>query len=93
MLMNKKPDINRLESLRKEIHFNDRGIFEKTVYAFKLLGELLGIYPNLVFKGGTSILLHIFPPVRLSIDIDILLPVSSCACQNLQCLLYYHLLM
>ena len=77
MLMKKKPDINRLESLRKEIHFNDRGIFEKTVYAFKLLSELLDVYPNLVFKGGTSILLHIFPPVRLSIDIDVLLPVKE----------------
>jgi len=72
--MKKQPDIKRLESLRKELQFSDRGIFEKTVYAFSLLGELLRIYPGLIFKGGTSILLHIFPPVRLSIDIDILLP-------------------
>lgn len=75
--MRKKPDINRLESLRKEIRFSDRGIFEKTIYAFNLLGELLSIYPNLIFKGGSSILLHIFPPARLSIDIDILLPVKE----------------
>lgn len=72
--MKKQPDIKRLESLRKELQFSDRGIFEKTVYAFSLLGELLQIYPGLIFKGGTSILLHIFPPARLSIDIDILLP-------------------
>ena len=77
MLMKKKPDINRLESLRKELGFKDPGIFEKAVYAFDLLGELLDIYPKLVFKGGTSILLHIFPPVRLSIDIDVLLPVKE----------------
>jgi len=72
--MRKRPDIKQLESLRKEIRFRDPGIFEKTVYAFNLLGELLRFYPHLVFKGGTSILLHVFPPARLSIDIDILLP-------------------
>lgn len=71
--MKKQPDIKRLESLRKELRFSDRGIFEKTVYAFNLLDELLRIYPELIFKGGTSILLHIFPPARLSIDNDILL--------------------
>ena len=71
--MKKKPDINRLESLRKDLQFSDRGLFEKAVYTFNLLSELLHIYPNLIFKGGTSILLHIFPPARLSIDIDILL--------------------
>lgn len=67
-------DRARMESLREEMGFKDRGIFEKSMYAFSLLRELLGIYPDLIFKGGTSILLHIFPPVRLSIDIDILLP-------------------
>jgi len=75
--MKKQPDLKRLESLRKELQFSDRGIFEKTVYAFSLLGELLRVYPGLIFKGGTSILLHIFPPARLSIDIDILLPVKE----------------
>ncbi len=71
------PDRNKMEALRKELGFDDRGIFEKTIYAFNLLSELLEIYPNLIFKGGTSILLHIFPPARLSIDIDILLPVKE----------------
>ncbi|MDO8662852.1 MAG: nucleotidyl transferase AbiEii/AbiGii toxin family protein [Candidatus Omnitrophota bacterium] len=71
------PDRNRMESLRKELGFKDPGIFEKSVYAFNLLSELLRVYPGLIFKGGTSILLHIFPPARLSIDIDILLPVNE----------------
>lgn len=75
--MKKRPDTERLESLRKDLRFRDRGIFEKTVYALSLLGELVRIYPGLIFKGGTSILLHIFPPARLSIDIDILLPVKE----------------
>lgn len=71
------PDRNRIESLRKELGFKDPGIFEKSVYALNLLTELLRVYPELIFKGGTSILLHIFPPARLSIDIDILLPVKE----------------
>ncbi|MBU2034516.1 MAG: nucleotidyl transferase AbiEii/AbiGii toxin family protein [Candidatus Omnitrophica bacterium] len=71
------PDRNRIESLRKELGFKDPGIFEKSVYAFNLLNELLRVYPKLIFKGGTSIFLHIFPPARLSIDIDILLPVKE----------------
>ena len=70
-------DRDRMESLRNELGFKDPGIFEKSVYAFNLLGEVVRAYPGLVFKGGTSLLLHIFPPVRLSIDIDILLPVAE----------------
>lgn len=63
----------QIESLRKELKIRDPGIFEKAVRAFGLLDALLKIYPELIFKGGTSILLHKFPPERLSIDIDILL--------------------
>lgn len=67
-------DKNQIESLRKKLKISDPGIFEKTVRAFGLLNELLKVCPGLVFKGGTSLLLHHFPPVRLSIDIDIVLP-------------------
>ena len=63
-----------IEKLRQDLGFKDSGIFEKTVYALNLLPSLLEAYPNLIFKGGTSILFHQYPPVRLSIDIDILLP-------------------
>ena len=73
----KQIDVHRIEALRKELGFKDPSIFEKSVYALNLLSEVLRVYPGLVFKGGTSLLLHIFPPVRLSIDIDILLPVAE----------------
>lgn len=66
-------DKGLIEKLRKELKFQDPGIFEKTVCAFGLLDGLVKVYSDLVFKGGTSIFLHIFPPVRFSIDIDILL--------------------
>jgi len=63
-----------IEKLRHGLGFKDPGIFEKAVYALNLLPSLLDVYPDLIFKGGTSILLHQYPPLRLSIDIDILLP-------------------
>ena len=62
-----------LEKQRREIGFKDPVIFEKAVYALNLHACLLEYYPNLIFKGGTAILLYSFPPVRFSIDIDILL--------------------
>jgi predicted nucleotidyltransferase component of viral defense system len=66
-----------IEKIRHELGFKDPGIFEKAVYALNLLPSLLDVYPDLVFKGGTSILLHQYPPLRLSIDIDILLPEKA----------------
>jgi hypothetical protein len=69
-------DRQAIEKLRQDLGFKDRDIFEKTVYAVNLLPPLLDVYPGLIFKGGTSLLLHQYPPIRLSIDIDILLPAS-----------------
>jgi predicted nucleotidyltransferase component of viral defense system len=71
-----------IEKLRHNLGFKDPGIFEKAVYALNLLPSLLDVYPNLIFKGGTSILLHQYPPLRLSIDIDILLPENARASLN-----------
>ena len=62
-----------LEKLRRDLKFHDPIIFEKSIYAFRLLQGLLKVYPHLIFKGGTSILLHKFPPIRFSIDVDIIL--------------------
>ena len=66
-----------IEKLRHELGFKDPGIFEKAVCALNLLPSLLDVYPDLIFKGGTAILLHQYPPLRLSIDIDILLPEKA----------------
>ncbi len=49
----------------------DPTIVEKTIYAFELLSELLIKRLDFVFKGGTSLLLLLKNPKRLSIDIDI----------------------
>lgn len=71
-----------IENLRQDLGFKDPGIFEKAVYALNLLPFLLEAYPSLIFKGGTSILLHQYPPIRLSIDIDILLAEKEKASLN-----------
>lgn len=49
----------------------DPGILEKAVHALALLGHLAESGLPFVFKGGTSLLLHLPQPRRLSIDIDI----------------------
>ena len=51
----------------------DPVLIEKTVHAFALLGYLVQLEENFVFKGGTSLLLHVSEVKRLSIDIDIIL--------------------
>jgi hypothetical protein len=45
--------------------------FEKSLYAFELLGRLQQEGLDFVFKGGTSLLLRLPNPRRLSIDVDI----------------------
>jgi hypothetical protein len=47
-------------------------LIEKAIFAFELLGELVQSGANLVFKGGTCLMLLIPELRRLSIDIDII---------------------
>ena len=44
---------------------------EKTIYAFELLSLLVNSRMDFIFKGGTSLLLLLPEPKRLSVDIDI----------------------
>ena len=47
-------------------------LVEKAIYAFELLGNLIENGINLIFKGGTGLMLLIPEFKRLSIDIDIM---------------------
>jgi len=47
-------------------------LIEKAIYAFELLGNLVENGINLVFKGGTGLILLIPELKRLSIDLDII---------------------
>jgi len=55
----------------------DPTIVEKTIYAFELLSLLVKYELKFIFKGGTSLLLLLENPQRLSIDIDISTSVSE----------------
>lgn len=49
----------------------DPGLIERTLYAFGLLEALVVVGLDFTFKGGTSLLLLLPKPKRLSTDIDI----------------------
>ncbi len=55
----------------------DPGLLEKCVYALTLLGHLADSGLPFLFKGGTSLLLHLRDIRRLSIDIDIVSPATD----------------
>ncbi len=59
-----------IASLRKETG-SDPSLLERTVYAFGLLEAIANTGMKFAFKGGTSLLLSLRKPRRLSTDIDI----------------------
>lgn len=61
---------NYLVAKAKELS-GDPKLIEKTIHAFALLGYLVQLEHNFIFKGGTSLLLHIQEIKILSIDLDI----------------------
>ena len=61
-------------------HKADKILVEKSIRAFSLLEGLSESSLPFVFKGGTALMLIFKEPHRLSIDIDIILPLSN---QNL----------
>lgn len=50
---------------------------EMTIFAFGLLDELIRCGIPLIFKGGTSLLLLLDNPQRVSTDIDIIVPTNN----------------
>jgi len=62
---------------RKKLGNCDPGLLEKCVRALTLLGHLADSGLPFLFKGGTSLLLHLPKVRRLSIDIDIVSPATD----------------
>ena len=62
---------------RKKLGNCDPGLLEKCVRALTLLGHLAESGLPFLFKGGTSLLLHLPKIRRLSIDIDIVSPAAD----------------
>ncbi|NJK93753.1 MAG: nucleotidyl transferase AbiEii/AbiGii toxin family protein [Bacteroidales bacterium] len=55
---------------------SDPKILEKVIRAFLLLEQIQSEAIPLVLKGGTSLLLHLDPPQRFSIDIDLIMTIG-----------------
>lgn len=62
---------NHIRELQMSSH-RDPILLERAVYAFGLLEALVRVGMPFVFKGGTSLMLLMDPPRRLSTDIDII---------------------
>lgn len=62
---------------KQELAAADPGLLEKSIHALALLGHLKESGLPFVFKGGTSLLLHLERIRRLSIDIDIFCGASA----------------
>ncbi|MDQ8188485.1 nucleotidyl transferase AbiEii/AbiGii toxin family protein [Pelagicoccus sp. SDUM812002] len=60
-----------IHAQRETLGAADPEILERAIYAITLLVALTKTDLDFVFKGGTSLLLHLPTPQRLSIDIDI----------------------
>jgi len=60
----------------KALGARDSQLVETCIYALELVGRMVEAVLDFVFKGGTSLLLHIQPMRRLSIDVDIATPVA-----------------
>ena len=64
-------EIDYIRELQKKFNV-DPGLIERALYAFGLLEALQRTGMPFCFKGGTSLMLILDHPMRLSTDIDIL---------------------
>lgn len=71
MLSKENYTSERINRLRTEAGA-DPSILERTVFAFGLLEAIRSVGMPFIFKGGTSLLLMLNHPRRLSTDIDII---------------------
>jgi hypothetical protein len=66
-----------IEELHQRYPKVSLGVFEMTLYAFGLLQQLCLCKLPFVFKGGTSLMLLLPEPKRVSTDIDILVKAGT----------------
>lgn len=66
-----------IEKTAKDNKVKDIALVEKTIRAFSLLEALVRSDCPFLFKGGSSLMLHLDTGKRLSIDIDIICPPGT----------------
>ena len=71
MILAQNYTLEHIEAIR-ESKSVDRAILERSIYALGLLEALARVGLPFIFKGGTSLLLLLDSPMRLSTDIDII---------------------
>ena len=71
MLLRENYTAEHIAKLRQETGA-DPSILERTVFAFGLLEAIRSVDMPFIFKGGTSLLVLLNEPRRLSTDIDII---------------------
>ncbi|MDR0829105.1 MAG: nucleotidyl transferase AbiEii/AbiGii toxin family protein [Prevotellaceae bacterium] len=69
--------IGWLKQVANKNNYTNITLIEKTIRAFSLLESLVLSGCPFVFKGGTSLMLHLNSAKRLSIDIDIVCPPNT----------------
>ena len=71
MLIKENYTVERIRELQK-IYKKDPSLLERVIYAFGLLEALVKSGLPFIFKGGSSLMLIMDYPQRLSTDIDII---------------------
>lgn len=76
MLTKDNYTLEHINELRKNKN-TDTFILERSIYAFGLLEALCKVKMPFIFKGGTSLMLLLEHPRRLSTDVDIIVPQGT----------------
>lgn len=66
-----------IDSVSKQLKYNDKNLIEKVIRALSLLEMLVDAGCPMVFKGGTSLMLILKDVNRLSIDVDVICPPGT----------------
>ena len=77
MINPKSRSLEWITDAAQKMGVRDKALMEKTIRAFSLLEALARSGCPFVFKGGSSLMLHLNTSKRLSIDIDIICPPGT----------------
>lgn len=77
MINPKSRSVEWITEIAKRMDIHDIALVEKTIRAFSLLEALARSGCPFIFKGGSSLMLHLDTGKRLSIDIDIICPPGT----------------
>ena len=77
MINHRSKSIEWITAAAEQMRIHNIALVEKTIRAFSLLEALARSGCPFIFKGGSSLMLHLNTSKRLSIDIDIICPPGT----------------